>query len=213
MAQVVEILQQKPEIPPCKGIVPPSFRGEVELRGVVFAYPTRPSRIVLNGFDLKVKFGKTSLHRDRPSLCICALSLSLCFLVQHGSITSASTLKHASCHACGRGGRCSGGAIRRWQVQHSVSPQPYPCPPAGPDLPTCFARTMALPRNAIGTGHISSKHSMVSRDDCGPQSCSLLCTRLLCMSDYQPAATLPTSLQEAHAAVLPTARGPGGCRS
>eukprot|EP00192_Tetraselmis_astigmatica_P009726 CAMPEP_0117685962 /NCGR_PEP_ID=MMETSP0804-20121206/22121_1 /TAXON_ID=1074897 /ORGANISM="Tetraselmis astigmatica, Strain CCMP880" /LENGTH=808 /DNA_ID=CAMNT_0005497473 /DNA_START=224 /DNA_END=2648 /DNA_ORIENTATION=- len=56
--KVVEILQKKPEIPPCKGMTPDSFLGELELRSVVFAYPTRPTHLVLNGFNLTVKQGE-----------------------------------------------------------------------------------------------------------------------------------------------------------
>jgi ABC-type multidrug transport system fused ATPase/permease subunit len=70
--QVVELLLQKPTIPAPKGYKPSQFHGEVELRDVVFSYPTRPLNPVLNGLNLKIDSGIT-LHLRLPPI-ITALS-------------------------------------------------------------------------------------------------------------------------------------------
>jgi len=56
--KVVELLLQKPTIPAPKGYKPSQFHGEVELRDVVFSYPTRPLNPVLNGLNLKIDSGE-----------------------------------------------------------------------------------------------------------------------------------------------------------
>lgn len=57
MVQVVELLQRQPEIPPSKGYTPSVFHGEIEMKDIVFSYPSRPHQTVLNGFNLQVRAG------------------------------------------------------------------------------------------------------------------------------------------------------------
>jgi len=58
--QVVEMIQKRPEIPVCKGHIPASFDGEVEMRDITFSYPSRPLNKVLDGFSLAAKAGGSS---------------------------------------------------------------------------------------------------------------------------------------------------------
>ena len=61
-AKVTELLRRAPAMPPAGGFVPPggaSLEGSVELRGVHFAYPARPSAPVLRGLSVSIAPGGT----------------------------------------------------------------------------------------------------------------------------------------------------------
>jgi ATP-binding cassette subfamily B protein len=60
MERVSELLAARPTIaaPPSARALPQPARGEVELRGVTFAYPGRPDLPALNGFTLHVRPGE-----------------------------------------------------------------------------------------------------------------------------------------------------------
>lgn len=45
-----------------EGEILQSITGEVEFKGIKFAYPSRPETIVLNEFNLKVLVGKIYCH-------------------------------------------------------------------------------------------------------------------------------------------------------
>lgn len=61
LERIVELLGTKPDInvPARPVALPAPLRGEVELRGVSFNYPSRPDRPALAGFDLSVAPGET----------------------------------------------------------------------------------------------------------------------------------------------------------
>lgn len=56
--KVVELMQQRPTIPPHGALQPADFAGRVELDSVTFSYPARPEAPVLNGLSLKVNPGE-----------------------------------------------------------------------------------------------------------------------------------------------------------
>ena len=59
--KVYEWVKRQPEIaPPAEntGLMPAVCRGELVLRDVVFRYPARRDRVVLNGLNLTVRPGK-----------------------------------------------------------------------------------------------------------------------------------------------------------
>ncbi|KAL3138200.1 hypothetical protein ABBQ38_005424 [Trebouxia sp. C0009 RCD-2024] len=56
--KVVELMQQRPSIPPHGALQPADFAGRVELDSVTFSYPARPETPVLNGLSLKVNPGE-----------------------------------------------------------------------------------------------------------------------------------------------------------
>ena len=56
--RVREILRDETEPDDTAGASKVRFQGEIEMRGVSFAYPTRPEAVVLHGFDLKAKAGQ-----------------------------------------------------------------------------------------------------------------------------------------------------------
>ncbi|MCG5053051.1 MAG: ATP-binding cassette domain-containing protein [Myxococcales bacterium] len=56
--RVFDLMERQPAIPPHGGLVLPAVRGEVELRNVSFAYPTRPDVAVLSGLDLRLSPGE-----------------------------------------------------------------------------------------------------------------------------------------------------------
>jgi ATP-binding cassette subfamily B (MDR/TAP) protein 9 len=59
-AKVVELLRRRPEMPPPGTVAPATpLEGRVELRGVHFAYPSRPSAPVLKGLDVSIEPGGT----------------------------------------------------------------------------------------------------------------------------------------------------------
>ena len=58
--RIFEITDRIPEIDSEKGgKILPLVRGEIEFKEVEFSYPSRPTTKVLQGFNLKVKAGKT----------------------------------------------------------------------------------------------------------------------------------------------------------
>lgn len=61
--KVVELMQQRPAIPPHGALQPADFAGRLELDSVVFSYPARPEAPVLNGLSLKVNPGEVRLGR------------------------------------------------------------------------------------------------------------------------------------------------------
>jgi len=56
--RVREILKDEVEPQETEKAVVTRFRGEIEMRGVSFAYPTRPEAVVLRDFDLSAKAGQ-----------------------------------------------------------------------------------------------------------------------------------------------------------
>jgi ATP-binding cassette subfamily B protein len=56
--RVREILKDEVEPQDTEKAVVTRFRGEIEMRGVSFAYPTRPEAVVLRDFDLSAKAGQ-----------------------------------------------------------------------------------------------------------------------------------------------------------
>ncbi|RKH46721.1 ATP-binding cassette domain-containing protein [Corallococcus sp. AB049A] len=56
--RVFELMDREPAIPAAEGERPATVEGRVELRGVHFAYPTRPDVPVLQGIDLTVNAGE-----------------------------------------------------------------------------------------------------------------------------------------------------------
>ncbi|QAT82630.1 efflux ABC transporter permease/ATP-binding protein [Corallococcus coralloides] len=56
--RVFELMDRAPAIPANEGERPDTVEGRVELRGVHFAYPTRPDVAVLQGIDLTVNAGE-----------------------------------------------------------------------------------------------------------------------------------------------------------
>ena len=60
-ARVFELLERPPKIPPTGGHAPEAAaKGEIRLKGVTFAYPTREDRIVLSGFNLHARADQTT---------------------------------------------------------------------------------------------------------------------------------------------------------
>lgn len=59
-AKVIELLRREPAMPPAGGLRPGRpLDGRVELRGVHFAYPSRPSAPVLRGLSVSIEPGRT----------------------------------------------------------------------------------------------------------------------------------------------------------
>lgn len=61
-ARVFEFTDFRPSIPLHGGLKLPTddLRGEIELKGVTFAYPTRSEQLVLKELDLKILPGKVT---------------------------------------------------------------------------------------------------------------------------------------------------------
>ncbi|KAK9892136.1 hypothetical protein WA026_018335 [Henosepilachna vigintioctopunctata] len=59
--RIFEYMEMKPTIPLHGGLIIPDhkLKGNIEFRGVQFAYPARPEQIVLNNFNLSIPAGKT----------------------------------------------------------------------------------------------------------------------------------------------------------
>ena len=72
--KVVELMQQRPAIPPHGALQPADFAGRLELDSVTFSYPARPEAPVLNGLSLKVDPGEVNaldasvLHAHIPDI-------------------------------------------------------------------------------------------------------------------------------------------------
>ncbi|KAJ1278279.1 hypothetical protein BS78_04G068000 [Paspalum vaginatum] len=62
VASVFAILDRKTEIDPDspKGYKPEELKGEVDVRGVDFAYPSRPDVVIFKGFSLSIQPGKST---------------------------------------------------------------------------------------------------------------------------------------------------------
>ncbi|KAK3158165.1 hypothetical protein QOZ80_2AG0133700 [Eleusine coracana subsp. coracana] len=62
MASVFAVLDRETEIDPDSpdGYKPEKLKGEVEIQGVDFSYPSRPAVIVLKGFSLSIQAGKST---------------------------------------------------------------------------------------------------------------------------------------------------------
>jgi ATP-binding cassette, subfamily B (MDR/TAP), member 1 len=58
-AKIFRIIDHRPGISSRDGAEPESVTGRVEMRGVDFAYPSRPDVPILRGFSLSVPAGKT----------------------------------------------------------------------------------------------------------------------------------------------------------
>lgn len=56
--KVLEIMKRRPKVGPAEGLVPEHPPQSIELRSVLFAYPTRPNCSVLNGMSLMVNPGE-----------------------------------------------------------------------------------------------------------------------------------------------------------
>lgn len=58
--QVIELIKRKPRESPSGDFIPDSgtLHGSLELQGVVFAYPGRPTQRVLSGLNLAVSPGR-----------------------------------------------------------------------------------------------------------------------------------------------------------
>lgn len=61
-ARVFEFTDLQPLIPLCGGLKLPivHLKGEIELKGVTFAYPSRAEQLVLKNLDLKILPGKVT---------------------------------------------------------------------------------------------------------------------------------------------------------
>lgn len=61
-ARVFEFTDLQPSLPLCGGIKLPitELRGDIELKGVTFAYPTRSEQLVLKNLDLRILPGKVT---------------------------------------------------------------------------------------------------------------------------------------------------------
>lgn len=57
--QVIELIKRRPRESPAGDFIPDSgtLQGSLELQGVTFAYPGRPTQRVLNGLNLSVSPG------------------------------------------------------------------------------------------------------------------------------------------------------------
>jgi len=60
-SQIFAIINRRPSIDSSSeaGLKPDHLNGDIELRDVTFAYPTRPDRQICKGFNLKIKTGQT----------------------------------------------------------------------------------------------------------------------------------------------------------
>lgn len=56
--KVIELMKRAPALPPAGSLRPPEFAGAVELRDVVFAYPSRPRHVVLAGLSFAARPGE-----------------------------------------------------------------------------------------------------------------------------------------------------------
>ena len=61
-ARVFEFTDLRPSIALHGGLKLPTadLRGEIDLKGITFAYPSRSEQLVLKGFDLKILPGKVT---------------------------------------------------------------------------------------------------------------------------------------------------------
>lgn len=71
--RVFELIDRKPQIDPLQGkILAETRRGELELKGIGFSYPSRPENKILEGLNLKIARGESVAIWCVKSL-LCAL--------------------------------------------------------------------------------------------------------------------------------------------
>lgn len=90
--KVVELMQQRPAIPPHGALQPADFAGRLQLDSVTFSYPARPEAPVLNGLSLNVNPGEV-----KPWMPLCCMYT---FLILPAILALLLLSMLSSLHAC-----------------------------------------------------------------------------------------------------------------